>query len=383
MYASTNLAKTQLLVAAKADVNAKNKRGATPMTVAVQTYGSTPVLKLLVAKGAKPEGRLIPPVAQKGDMEAIQYLLSIGVSPGAPGDSAAITAALGSGCDACVRLLVEKGAPVDGNRGGGGVLAQAAKRALPDLSQLLFEHGAPVNGMDRDGFNLLMQAVISMQAPADRDRMVEWLLSKGVDPNAKSERGETAYLLAWRAGATSTLQILSKAGAKEMKDDWPAPAPAPDAETAIKRIVPLIEMSGEAVWTKRKCVSCHSNSLTAMTVTLARQKGFAVNEAQAKKELSFAVDTDKPFFEQMRMGTTIGGGADTVGYTFNGNGCRRLPGRPTDRFARPLPVDLSVSGRRLANNQLPTSIRIQSFCNDCGRSSGHPTLSTGRPEGGV
>jgi ankyrin repeat protein len=72
MYASTDLAKTQLLLAANADVNVKNKRGATPMTVAVQTYGSTPVLKLLVAKGAKPEGRLMAPVAQKGDLEAIQ-----------------------------------------------------------------------------------------------------------------------------------------------------------------------------------------------------------------------------------------------------------------------------------------------------------------------
>jgi hypothetical protein len=51
---------------------------------------------------------------------------------------------------------------------------------------------------------------------------------------------------------------------------------------------------------------------------LARQKGLIVNEAQAKKELEWATETDKPFFEQMRMGTTIGGGADTLGYTLMG-----------------------------------------------------------------
>ena len=42
------------------------------------------MLKLLVAKGATPEDRLMAPVAQKGDLEAIQYLLSIGVSAGGP-----------------------------------------------------------------------------------------------------------------------------------------------------------------------------------------------------------------------------------------------------------------------------------------------------------
>src|SRR5215470_11901611 len=48
MYAATNLAKAKLLVEAGADVKAKGKRGATPMSVAVTTFGSTPVLKLLV-----------------------------------------------------------------------------------------------------------------------------------------------------------------------------------------------------------------------------------------------------------------------------------------------------------------------------------------------
>ena len=41
-----------------------------------------------------------------------------------------------------------------------------------------------------------MQAVLSMEAARDRDRMVAWLLAKGVDPNAKNDRGDTAFLLA-------------------------------------------------------------------------------------------------------------------------------------------------------------------------------------------
>jgi ankyrin repeat protein len=148
MYAAVSLDKTRLLLDRGADVNVKGKGGATPMSVAVTTFGSTPVLKLLVAKGAKPENRLMVGVAQKGDLEAIRYLLSIGVSPGGA-DSATVFAAITARCDACVRLLVEKGAPVKGSRlARGGVLNETAKRAMPELSQFLLDHGASLDAKD-------------------------------------------------------------------------------------------------------------------------------------------------------------------------------------------------------------------------------------------
>src|SRR3989442_8491805 len=78
-------------------------------------------------------------------------------------------------------------------------------------------------------------------------------------------------------------------------------------------------MSGEPGWKARRCVSCHSNSLPQMTVALARKKGFAVNEEQAKKELGFAIATDEPVLEPNRLGSSpIGGGTDTLGYTLMG-----------------------------------------------------------------
>src|SRR5207245_7053207 len=77
MYAATNLAKTRVLLDAGAEVKVKGKRGATPMSVAVTTSGSTPVLKLLVSKGAELEDRLMTLAAATGDLEASQYLLSI------------------------------------------------------------------------------------------------------------------------------------------------------------------------------------------------------------------------------------------------------------------------------------------------------------------
>ncbi len=326
MYAATNLEMTRFLLDRGADPNAKGKRGATPMSVAVTTFGSTPVLKLLIAKGAEPEDRLMALVAQKGDLEAIQFLLSVGVRPG-DADSATLFAAVLGRCEACVRLLVERGAPASGSGGrvaGSGVLSETAKRAMPELSQFLLDHGASLQAKDREGFTLLMQAVLSMEP--DRDRMVSWLLSKGVDPNAKNDRGDTPYQLAARVGITSTLELLVKAGAKEVKEDWPKPSGAPPtAQAAVKKILPLLETGGEPVYKSRACVSCHNNSLPAMTVALARKKGLVVNEEQAKKELGFAVATDAPFFEPMRLGATIGGGSDTLGYTLMGMAAARYP----------------------------------------------------------
>jgi len=329
LYASVNLDMARLLLDRGARVNVKSKTGATPMSVAVTSFGSTAVLQLLAAKGAPPEDRLMTGAAQKGDLEAIRYLLSIGVSPGGA-DSASLFAAITARCDVCARLLVERGAPTKGFRlAGGGLLNETAKRAMPELSQFLLDHGAPLDVKDREGFTLLMQAVLSMEPPRERDGMVEWLLTKGVDPNAKNDRGDTAYSLAARMGSPSTLPLLVKAGAVRVREEWPKPAGgAPDTRTAVLRVLPLLEMSGEAVFKSRACVSCHNNSLPAMTVALARGKGFAANEAQAKKELGFAVATDKPYLESMRLGSTIGGGSDTLGYTLMGMAAAAYPADP-------------------------------------------------------
>ena len=335
MYAATNLPKARVLLDAGAEVKVRGKRGATPMSVAVTTFGSTPVLKLFVSKGAELEDRLMTLAAATGDLEAIQYLLSIGV-PAGDRTGASLSAAITARCEACARLLVEKGAPANGQRpngtlsttvgaSSGGVLNDTAKRAMPELSQFLLDHGASLESTDRERFTLLMQAVLSMEAP--RDRMVEWLLSKGVDPNAKNDRGDTAYQLAARVGIDSTLSLLVKAGAKEVKEEWPEPVGgALSVEEAVKKVIPLIEMSGEPGWKARHCVSCHSNSLPAMTVALARKKGFAVNEEQAKKELGFAIATDEPVLEPNRLGSSpIGGGSDTLGYTLMGMAAAGAP----------------------------------------------------------
>src|SRR6185436_13720352 len=95
-----------------------------------------------------------------GDLEAIQYLLGVGV-PAGDGTGAALSAAITARCEACARLLVEKGAPANARRpngtlsstvgaSSGGVLNDTAKRAMPELSQFLLEHGASLGSTDRE-----------------------------------------------------------------------------------------------------------------------------------------------------------------------------------------------------------------------------------------
>ncbi len=172
MYAAaTDFAKTQLLLNAGADVKVKGKRGATPMNVAVMAARSSPILKLLAAKGAEPEERLMLLAAQNGDYDALQFLLSLGI-PAGDATATTVSAAITARCEACARLLVEKGATVSGPRANGsGVLNDTAKRAMPELAQFLLDHGASLESQDREGFTLLIQAVLSMEPPPARAQL--------------------------------------------------------------------------------------------------------------------------------------------------------------------------------------------------------------------
>jgi len=68
-----------------------------------------------------------------------------------------------------------------------------------------------------------MQAVLSMEPPPARDRMVEWLLSKGVILMPKNDRAIPPICSrpAWESIDSG---LLVKAGAKEVKEEWPKPA---------------------------------------------------------------------------------------------------------------------------------------------------------------
>jgi hypothetical protein len=63
-----------------------------------------------------------------------------------------------------------------------------------------------------------------------------------------------------------------------------APQRPTTIRTAIQRSLPLLQRTDASFMPKAGCVSCHNNSLAAMTTALARKRGFALDEAIAAQQ---------------------------------------------------------------------------------------------------
>jgi hypothetical protein len=137
----------------------------------------------------------------------------------------------------------------------------------------------------RSGPNLLQFVALSPATiPVD---IITTLINRGANVNAKTSAGLTMLDFAKRQGNVALVESLTAAG---LQDESPAPAPlkpkpAGSARGAIEKSVPALQRTDVAFLEKAGCVSCHNNSLTAMTMAAARAKGMQVNEKIAKDQL--------------------------------------------------------------------------------------------------
>jgi ankyrin repeat protein len=87
------------------------------------------------------------------------------------------------------------------------------------LAEALLDAGAEVNRRDADGITPLMQAArgrrpnISDPAPTDHPEVVELLIKRGADVNAKTDSGFEALFWAARYGHVRTAKVLIDHGA--------------------------------------------------------------------------------------------------------------------------------------------------------------------------
>ncbi len=360
MWAVYDLEKTRLLVDHGADVNARSDNARTPLMIAATRHGSTPILQFLLDHGANPSAQapgLLGPMtplaeaAYASDVDAMRTLLAHGADVNGAGANTLSYAGVVD-CVPCINLVI--GSTDKANVTVAGFLdTPPLDDAL--LVKPLLAHGLDPKATDPDGDTLLTLASASDVAPVD---LVRTLLDGGVDVNAVSKHGDTALALAMRHGHTPVVDLLVEAGAKppdasgdpiEIK-----PLPAHTPREAVERSLPLLQRMGPEFMQKSGCVSCHNNTLTAMTVDAARRSGIAVDDQIAGKQVQAIATYLEGWRERALQGIGIPGDTDSIGEILLGMAdAKYAPDAATDAMALFLKNHQSPDGRWYATAHRP------------------------------
>jgi hypothetical protein len=200
--------------------------------------------------------------------------------------------------------------------------------------QMLLDHGADIRATDPAGRTMLMLAACTDTLPVE---VVKTFLQRGADVHAKCTDGKTALDFAKQQGQTPIVDLLRKAGAREggaSPDPILKPKPAGSVRAALERSIPLLQRTDVAFLSKAGCVSCHHNTLTAMTIATARKNGLRVDDRIAQQQLKAIASYIDGWRERVLQGVGIPGGADTISSILLDMAAENYPSDPaTDALA--------------------------------------------------
>ncbi len=86
----------------------------------------------------------------------------------------------------------------------------------------------------------------------------------------------------------------------------------------VTKSLPLLQTLGTKFIEASGCVSCHNNSLPAMAVAIARERGFTINEQAVQTENAKIAELWGAKREQLLQGGGVGGGIDAASYILVG-----------------------------------------------------------------
>jgi hypothetical protein len=110
---------------------------------------------------------------------------------------------------------------------------------------------------------------------------------------------------------------------------------ASDPRAAVEKALPLLQRVGPPFWEGSGCISCHHQTLPAMAVSTARERGFAVNETAAKAAVKLTLDYLDGRRDHILQGIAPSGVQRAVSYVLFGLASEHVPGTEgTDVSAR-------------------------------------------------
>src|SRR5437870_763329 len=313
-WATKDISKVRLLLDRGAAANVTSIPGRTPLLVATMHNPSAAVVKLLIARGAdahaadKLQANALHTAAVAADVETLRTLLDAKVDVNAR-DAADFTprmVAAASGSVEAVKLLLSRGAHVNDVSGTGEVIIHAPARVkngtlalgsftplllgVPggstELVRTLIDAGADVNVKDMRGMTPLILAVATDHYDLDKIRL---LVGRGAALNATTLEGETALDWAQKFGDTPVCALLKAAGATaKARVASPAPKTEPvDLQTAVARSTALLERTSSAQYfAKGGCAACHAQNVMDTAASILRSKGISLDVKETASRLA-------------------------------------------------------------------------------------------------
>jgi ankyrin repeat protein len=385
-----------------ADVNAKNRAGATALMWAV---GDPRKVKRLLQADAGANARadsgftpLIMAANSAGTLETVKLLLDHGADVNASSNSGftALMGAAGGDSSEAVSLLIAKGADARAkSRVGWTALHSAATSGEADRVRVLLDHGADVNAVEKpQGRTPLMWAAANGATEA-----VKLLLDRGADPNVQGTFGKDTALMRAAAhgpGDAGAVKALLARGADPLVRDrenvtpleWalrqgddvaaaaiqaagkpnasakaapPTPKTVGESNTvavALARSLPLLERAGPAfaAASDEHCISCHHQSLPAMAIGLARERGLRIDAKLQREQAAETLETVAPRRELYLQGIGVVDRLDP-GYWLAGLAAAGQPAdATTDALVHYLTLKQSADGRWRGQLQRPPAV---------------------------
>jgi hypothetical protein len=193
-------------------------------------------------------------------------------------------------------------------------LGLAAFYAQAQNTRMLLERGANPNQPATRNITPLMMAAASARPKAE---IVRLLIENGADVAVRDADGHTALDWALTQGETEAARVLRAAGAKAASPEkaQPSLAKARDARSAIALAISKLQPISPESSRQVNCTSCHNQSLPAIAVKAAADRGIAVDRALAEHPRNAILAEWNGHRDDFLVGRcSLGGFPSTVGY---------------------------------------------------------------------